>query len=134
MDPFIEQLQREHKSLRTTLEQVYQMGIGTPQAQEKLRGARNLLEHHLASEDAKLYPALAAIEDPGAKLIVMRMKDEMAKITESAIGFLQQYEKGGSGFAFARDFGHFMAVLTSRISQEENTLYPIYNRLTTTRS
>lgn len=128
MDTFIEQLQREHKALKTTLEQVYQLGISSPEAQAKLRGVRNLLVQHLASEDTKLYPALETVTEPGAKAAVERMKAEMRQITETALAFLQQYEQGGSGFAFARDFGQFMSVLGKRIHQEETTLYPIYSR------
>ena len=129
MNPFIDQLKREHKALRTTLEQVYQLGIGSTEAQDKLRGVRNLLVTHLASEDAKLYPALEALDDPQAKAAVARMKDEMTAITASAVEFLKKYENGGSGFQFARDFGHFMAVMSSRMGQEESALYPIYERL-----
>lgn len=128
MDAFIQQLQREHTALRNTLEQVYKIGISSPDAQAKLRGVRNLLVHHLATEDTKLYPTLEAVKDPAAKASVSRMKDEMKSITATALAFLDQYENGGSGFAFARDFGQFMSVLTKRMHQEESTLYPIYDR------
>jgi len=54
---------------------------------------------------------------------------DMEVISEAAFEFFEKYSTGGSGIEFAKDFGRLFALLSQRISKEENIIYKKYEEL-----
>ena len=127
--PFIEQLTHEHVLIVDALNEANRLGISTIEGQQKLVTAKNILLTHLKKEDGELYPTLAraGLKDSKLQALIAGFQDDMKGVSQVAIEFFAKYEHGGSGFAFARDFGQMMAALSSRIRREEGRLYPAYD-------
>jgi hemerythrin-like domain-containing protein len=129
MDNFIAELKSEHKELLEMLEGFKKgQGITAPGWKEKLFAAKNLFLKHLKEEDEKLYPALLKVSEKDELLnkIVTRFTQEMKKVSEKTILFLEKYASVSQGSDFIKDFAQLEILLKSRIEQEEKVLYEEY--------
>ena len=89
---------------------------------------------HNALEDRELYPTLIAAGQHGehaplattAKLFA----DNMLRISEGMMAFFNRHDPRNLDLAkFEADFKNFTGLMGSRITAEETTLYPIYERI-----
>lgn len=131
MSMLIERLKREHGALVETLNKVKELGIGSKEGQHKLFSAKIGLLAHLKTEDGQLYPALnqGAKNNESLRRTVELFSRDMETVSKEALSFFEKYAHGGSGLEFAKDFGRLYTVLSQRISKEEKSLYPEYDKL-----
>lgn len=131
MAKLIEELKKEHTAIVEGLERIRESGISSKEGQQWLLNAKQNLLAHLKKEDDQLYPVLnkAAEKDPALKQTLEFFARDMAETSKTAIDFFDKYSKGGSGMAFATDFGRLFASLKSRIHREEDIIYKKYERL-----
>lgn len=134
MSDLIRSLKAEHDALKTLLDRVKALGIGTSEGRQALHSARKLFESHLAHEDRDFYPAFLAASTgkPEAERMAARFAAEMASISREITAFFDKYQNGGSGIEYARDFGKISAALFLRWHKEEHILYTRYASLTAT--
>ncbi|NJD69428.1 MAG: hypothetical protein C3F12_12750 [Candidatus Methylomirabilota bacterium] len=131
MSMLVERLKREHGLLVDTLNKVKELGVGSREGQQKLLSAKIGLLAHLKAEDGQLYPALyqEAKNNEALRRTVEAFARDMETVSKDALHFFEKYAHGGSGLEFAKDFGRLYAVLSQRISKEEKSLYPEYDKL-----
>ncbi len=131
MTELIKQLNKEHAEIEKTLNKVKELGVNTQEGQQTLMAAKDGLLAHLKKEDEELYPVLykAAEKDEKLKRTLEVFAKDMEGISKAALEFFEKYANGGSGIEFARDFGKLLAVLSQRISKEENVLYKKYEEI-----
>lgn len=134
MSTLTDRLRHDHADLRSVLERVRDLGIGTPQGRAALLDARALFVDHIQREDAEFYPALRNLAriDPGARAHADQFSAEMTKISGDILAFFDKYRDGGSGLEFAIDFGRMHAMLHLRWHKEESILYARHDRLAET--
>lgn len=131
MSMLVERLKREHGSLVEMLNKVKELGIGSREGQHKLLAAKIGLLAHLKAEDGQLYPAMnqEAKNNESLRRTLDLFARDMEMVSKEALGFFDKYAHGGSGLEFAKDFGRLYTVLSQRISKEEKSLYPEYDKL-----
>jgi Hemerythrin HHE cation binding domain len=131
MSNFVEELKQEHTVIFETLNKVKALGITSEEGRNTLFAAKRGLLAHLKREDEQLYPVLnkAAESDAGLKRTLDMFAEDMEEISKTALEFFEKYSKNNSDLDFARDFGKLCAILSKRISQEENIIYKEYNEL-----
>jgi len=131
MSMLVERLKRDHALVTYTLNKVKELGIGSKEGQDKLLSVKTALLAHLRAEDEQLYPALnqEAEKNESLRRTLNLFARDMEIVSKEALRFFDKYAHGGSGLEFAKDFGHLYAVLSQRISKEENVLYPEYDKL-----
>lgn len=131
MSGLIKRLQNDHALLVEALDEVKRLGIGVQDGRDRLFSLKSTLLGHLNVEDAQLYPPLRAEAEKNQAL--KRTLDvfarDMETVSKDVFLFFDKYSNGGSGMQFAKDFGHLYALLSHRISKEENILYPEYEKL-----
>lgn len=132
MSMLVERLKREHGLLVDALNKVKELGVGSKEGQQKLLSAKIGLLAHLKAEDGQLYPALhqGAKNNEALRRTVEAFARDMETVSKDALHFFEKYAHGGSGLEFAKDFGRLYTVLSQRISKEEKSLYPEYDKLT----
>ena len=127
-----EQLHGEHTELQQALAGIRPRLFRTTEGQQRVSRVRDLFRTHTATENDKLYPVLnsAAREDERIAARVRRMQDDLGIVSELAEGFFAKYEKGPpSLIEFATDHGALVTILKIRLQREEETLFPLYEKL-----
>ena len=119
-------LREEHAAITTLLVRVRQEGVVTRNGRRLLEQLREEVEHHLAREEAFLYPALRAAvrDDARLKATVELFAREGAELAARARAFFARVEQGEGGLELARDFGRLYAALVERMRREEAILFP----------
>ena len=132
MSKLIDELREEHTIIAATLNKIEKIGVFSKKGQDVLFSAKSTLLSHLKKEDEQLYPVLheSAKKDTVLKRTLDMFAKDMEKISKSVLEFFDKYSEGGTGMAFARDYGQFFAALSSRIRREEDILYTKYNEIT----
>ncbi|MGQ9368680.1 hemerythrin domain-containing protein [Azospirillum sp. ST 5-10] len=131
MGDLVASLKCEHEALKSLLDRVKTLGIGTAEGRRALCSARQVFVDHLAHEDREFYPAFLAASagHPGAERMAAQFAAEMADISKDILAFFDRYRDGGEGLAYARDFGRLSAALYLRWRKEEDILYARYAAL-----
>ena len=131
MSTLTDALKQDHVALVESLGKVKALGISTLEGRHTLLSVKSALLAHLAREDEQLYPVLreAAGNDRALMTKLEVFARDMELVTSEAVRFFEKYADGGSGIAFASDYGHLHAVLAARIRKEETNLYPEYERI-----
>ena len=131
MSDLVEELKKEHLVITDSLNKVKNLGIASEEGQKTLVAVKSALLAHLHKEDERLYTVLykAAVSDVNLKQSLDMFAKDMGNITKTALDFFEKYSKGGTTLEFAEDFGQLCAMLSSRISKEENILYKRYDEL-----
>ncbi|MGE0081204.1 MAG: hemerythrin domain-containing protein [Thiohalomonadaceae bacterium] len=90
------------------------------------------LHNHLINENVRLYIYLSRItsHDQETFAMVRKFRQEMEGIGKTALRLLKKYEAldidQELSEAFAKDFAAIGAILTERVKNEEDVLYPLY--------
>ena len=132
MSKFIENLKSEHRKLFKLLELCKKgQGIVGGEWKNDLFSAKNLFIGHLKKEDNSLYPELlkAAEKDTGLKKKTDKFIEDMKSISKKALAFFNQYTSVSAGTEFVRDYAEVEILLKSRMKQEEENLFPEYEKL-----
>ena len=121
----------DHQALFALLDEVRDLGIGSPEGRSKLMGAKKLFLAHLAKEDRHLYPKLeqAAKEDRQLETLYSRFASEMDEISRFAVEFFEHPWAESERMEFAKKFGRLYVILHQRMSREESALYPEFDKL-----
>lgn len=129
MSNLVERLKSDHQVLSKLLVEIKEMGVGTDASKQKLMQAKSALLNHLGQEDKELYPVLkkAAANNEDINRKLTSFGKDMEEITQFVLEFFDNVEKDTySRMDYAKNFGKLIAVLSGRISREENVLYPLY--------
>ena len=131
MAKLIEVLKKEHTVIAETLDKARSQGLTSKGGQNSLLAVKMGLLAHLKKEDVLLYPVLnkAAESDANLKRTLETFAKDMEGISRAALEFFEKYSDGGLGLEFGRDFGKFYALLTQRVSKEENIIFKKYDEL-----
>ena len=104
-----------------------------PTVKKNLGTLKTALLGHLALEDAQLYPGLVKAaerkKDEAMSATVTRFSTNMEKIGVGLKAFLTKYD--GQEFqakAFSSEWKNIVTTLSTRITAEECSLYPLYEK------
>jgi hypothetical protein len=126
MDRLIMELKQEHEELFVLLE-AFKKGRGVDGTgwKENLFAAKKLFLEHLKKEDEELYPRLRAkwAGDKTMDAIVTKYIDDMKKISQETVVFLDRYNTASAGTDFMKDYAEMMVDLKSRMREEEEKLF-----------
>ncbi len=134
MSILIEELKKEHSEILATLNEVKELGILSKEGQDKLMSLEVSLLAHLGIEDDQLYPALkkGAEHYNSIKDTLDLFAMDMENVSKIVLEFFEKYSEGFSGMGIkelSEDFDNFLAALTKRIRNEEESLYEEYEDL-----
>ncbi|MDH5559804.1 MAG: hemerythrin domain-containing protein [Deltaproteobacteria bacterium] len=132
MSDLITELEREHKTLLETLQNVRTLGITSKEGKTMFLSAKNAFLAHLKKEDERLYPPMikASESNIGLRNMLDTFASNMDEISSNALDFFNKYSiENASGLEFARDFGSLFATLGSRIRKEELKLHKEFDKL-----
>ena len=131
MSKLIDELKEEHSMITDALNKVQKAGFSSKEGQRTLLLSKNRLLSHLKKEDEQLYPVLweSAKKDSELKRILDKFAKDMKEISKFVVEFFDKYSEGGSGIEFAKDYGKFHTVLSSRLRREEVMIFPKYKEI-----
>ena len=134
MSILIEELKKEHSEILATLNEVKEIGIHSKEGQGKLMSLEVSLLAHLGIEDDQLYPTLKkeAEHNSSIKDTLDLFAMDMENVSKTVLEFFEKYSEGFSGMdlkELSEDFDNFLAALTKRIRNEEESLYEEYETL-----
>ena len=135
MSQLIQYLKSEHHALVEILKRVQVIGPSQSESKQLLLEAKRALLAHLKKEDLELYPKLkeAAKQNEEIDRKVNNFGKDMEEITKFTLHFFDKMENNQySSLEYAKDFGKLVTILSSRISREENILYPLYETVNVT--
>ncbi len=134
MHQLVKNLQTEHVELQHALAGIRPRQFRTDEGRTRLERVRKLLRSHISAEQTKLYPALekAAKQDKRLAAQLKRMNNDMKIVTDLAEGFFEKYREGKPKLIeFATDHGALLTILRIRLRREEETLFPLFDQLST---
>lgn len=135
--PDLAKMRDEHAELGRIMRRLASLiARPTPPPQLKLfevrRELASTLIGHLKSEDWLLYPRLAASPDSRISSAALALSDEMGGLAEAFVSYCDRW----SASAIAADWAPYcsdsrslIAVLTERITRENQELYPLFESL-----
>ena len=135
MSQLIQNLKSEHHALVEILKRVQVIGPSQSESKQLLLEVKKALLAHLKKEDQELYPKLkeAAKQNEEIDRKVNNFGKDMEEITKFTLQFFDKMESNQySSLEYAKDFGKLVTILSSRISREENILYPLYETVNVT--
>lgn len=135
MSQLIQNLKSEHHALVEILKRVQVIGPSQSESKQLLLEVKKALLVHLKKEDQELYPKLkdAAKQNEEIDRKVNNFGKDMEEITKFTLQFFDKMENNQySSLEYAKDFGKLVTILSSRISREENILYPLYETVSVT--
>ena len=135
MSQLIQNLKSEHHALVEILKTVQVIGPSQSESKQLLLEVKKALLAHLKKEDQELYPKLkeAAKQNEEIDRKVNNFGKDMEEITKFTLHFFDKMENNQySSLEYAKDFGKLVTILSSRISREENILYPLYETVSVT--
>ncbi|MCP5007760.1 MAG: hemerythrin domain-containing protein [Planctomycetes bacterium] len=126
MSELIKKLKEEHSEIITTLNEIKKLGIHSEEGRSRLRIAKALFLGHLKHEDEQLYPVLRKEaeqnENVSRELDILAVDPEhVSRVVEE---FFDKYTEGVISKDFSINFESLFATLNSRITHEEESLYP----------
>jgi hemerythrin-like domain-containing protein len=127
----IDELREEHARILDMLNEIVELGIGTEEAQEKIKAMKSGLMRHLKKEDDRLYSVLRkeAVNRKELKRLLESAPKDMEAITEFCSEFFEKYSSGGSGLEFEGDLKILIATVKNRILNEESIFFDEYESL-----
>ena len=136
MNALIESLKAQHVAVQAI---VLRMNAAIERGdlasvQRELTSLKTGLLAHLAQEDAELYPsldkAIGQRSNQNLTVLVRSFSTNIGQISEALSRFLEKYEgKTLPLDLFSKEWTHISRVLASRIRSEEETLYPLFQKL-----
>lgn len=132
-------LRQQHESLRrciTELKKNLNPFLVAQHATEVRQGLTQLfgeLGRHLQAEAKDLYPTLEALDDPATKAVAARFGAEMKQTLPRLAEFNKRWpnanEIRANATQFLKEADGMLKWLENRITAENNTLYPLLDKL-----
>lgn len=132
MHDLLQRLSAEHSELQQALAGIRPRQFRTDEGLSRLGRVRDLLRTHIAEEQRELYPPLvqAARGDERLAGQLQRMSDDLRIVNGLAEDFFKKYEGGEPKLVeFATDHGALLTILKIRLKREEETLFPLFDRI-----
>ena len=132
MSVLIEELKKEHSEIVATLNEVKELGISSKEGQAKLMSAKVSLLAHIKKEEEQFYPVLRKEAKINKELesILDLLAVGMMDASRVALEFFDKYSRGVSGKEFPEEFENLFVVIGKRIRNEEDILFPVYEKIT----
>ncbi len=132
MSVLIEALKKEHSEIVATLNEVKELGISSKEGQAKLMFAKVSLLAHIKKEEEQFYPVLRKEAKINKELesILDLLAVGMMDASRVALEFFDKYSRGVSGKEFPEEFENLFIVIGKRIRNEEDILFPVYEKIT----
>lgn len=133
-EQLIDEFHQDHQSLFALFEKIksHCEKQQYKQLHKKMKLFSSLLRSHLITENVKLYVYLgnAFKGDEDNQELILGFRKEMMAIGRQVNQFISRYEQVTWNHALAHDFmlelENIGEILTRRIEQEEQVLYPLY--------
>lgn len=124
-------LKLQHLFVSNLLEAAQWIGVGKPEAQQKLKAAKTHLLAHFKLEDTLLYPVLfeAAETNVELKRTLEMLAKDMAGVSNELMSFFEQCDRRGHQRQSTQDIGNILLLLQTRIRREEDILYKEFDTL-----
>lgn len=132
MHDLLKQLSAEHIELEQTLAGIRPKQFRTEEGRSRLHRLRDLLHQHIQRERQNLYPVLEQAGRTDERLAgqVSRSSEDLEIVSSLADEFVRKYESGQPQLIeFATDHGALLTILRIRLRQEEETLFPLFERV-----
>ncbi len=131
MSALIEELKREHAEIIAMLNEVKELGIPSKEGQARLMSAKESLLAHIKKEEDQFYPVLRKEAEINKQLesILDLLAVSMMEASRVALEFFDKYSRGVSGKEFPKEFENLFVVLDKRIRNEEDILFPVYEKI-----
>ena len=132
MSEFISDLKIEHVEIRHSLDNIDQIGHFNKDTRIELVKVKDHLLKHLQKEDDEVYARLkrASLNDEHLKNILHYFEDEAKLISRFVAIFFDKYaSRNVSADGFRREFNLIYSTVRKRIEQEEEILFPEYEKL-----
>ena len=132
MSEFISDLKKEHVEIKNSLDNIDQIGHFNKETRIEMVMVKNLLLKHLEKEDDQVYTSLkkASLNDEHLKNILQYFEDDAKLISGFATIFFDKYaSRNVSAHGFRREFNLIYSTVMKRIQQEEEILFPEYEKL-----
>ena len=131
MTALIEEFKREHSEIVAILNEVKELGIHSKEGQAKLMSAKESLLAHIKKEEEQFYPVLRKEAEINKELesILDLLAVSMMDASRVALEFFDKYSRGVSGKEFSKEFENLIIALDKRIRNEEDILFPVYEKI-----
>ncbi len=132
MSNYINELKKEHVEIKKALDRIDDIGHFTKAVRVELMIIREHFLVHLTKEDSDIYPKLqkASLEDEELKNMFQFFQEEAELISKFVRIFIDRYSsRNASADGFQREFNMIYSVLLKRIENEEEILFPEYEKL-----
>ncbi|MEW5705680.1 MAG: hypothetical protein AB1743_02620 [Actinomycetota bacterium] len=128
MPNLINELRMEHLDLSVSFGNLKHLVAAPESGWRELQSVKAAILAHVGKENQELYPKLreAAFNNLRLQRILDWFTRENARISAALVEFLDKYSKGGSPFAFRRDFNRLDTIFNALIRQEEAVLFNEY--------
>jgi len=132
MADLIEELKEEHSVIKGLFLKVREAGLLTREGYSALQQTKFMLFDHVQKEDEELYPAMkkAAAREKELSKLINNFAMEMEEISSQVMAFLLKYPDKTASSSLKKEFEELMEKIEFRISREEETLFPEYEKLT----
>ncbi len=127
----IEELKKEHSEIVATLSEVKELGIRSKEGQAKLMSAKVSLLAHIKKEEDQFYPVLRKEAEINKQLesVLDLLAVGMMDVSRVALEFFDKYSRGVSGKEFPKELENLFVALGKRIRDEEDILFPEYEKI-----
>lgn len=124
-------LEAEHRTILSQLEQARALGPGSQEARQLLLQLKRGLMAHVQREETTLLAVLdrAAARHESAQQALRWFSVHRTLSTEAVLAVYERIERPASDLEYARDFGGLISLIRNRIEREEEILYPAYRGL-----
>ena len=132
MSEFISDLKEEHAEISNSLDKIDQIGHFNKNTRVELMLVKDHLLKHLEKEDGEVYVRLkaASLNDEHLQYILQYFEDEAKLISKFAVIFFDKYSsRNAIADGFQREFNLIYSTIMKRIEQEEEILFPEYEKL-----
>jgi hypothetical protein len=129
---FVNELKREHAEIKNSLDKIDHIGHFTKETRFEVEMVKDHLLKHLKKEDKEVYTRLkkASLNDKHLEYILQYFEDEAKLISGFAVIFFDKYSsRDVSSDGFRREFNLIYSTVMKRIEQEEEILFPEYEKL-----
>jgi hypothetical protein len=128
----LRKLSAEHTELQQALAGIRPRQFRTEEGKSRLARVRSLFRTHALTEKEQLYPAIEDAARADARLAgrLQHLNDDLRVVTSLAEDFFAKYEQGEPALVeFATDHGALLTILRIRLKREEETVFPLFERI-----
>ncbi len=132
MSALIEELKKDHSEIIDTLNEVKELDILSKEGQTKLMTVEARLLTHLKKEDEQLYPVLRKEAENNKQLesTLNLCAMDMENVSRVVLEFFDKYFRGEiPDKELQQEFKNFSVALSTRIRNEVDILYEVYEKM-----